>query len=681
MSYVDHISIDGVQYDIRDAEAVSFEQEQTLTDAQQEQARANIGAGSETDVADLKSALNYRTEYDSSTNKPLFTDYVIGVYTPEGVLRRQFQYGISSPVDSKLSFADKTIILCETGYAYAIQYYDDNGAFISTDRWHTDRVTIPANSIFTISIRVNPLDETLIADIETYRSKVRVQSEAERVQPEVERVQSEVESVQSEVESLVSFKDITKGELVNTSGQFVENASYERSEYIDLTNTSSIKVEDVALHTICFFNANKTYLSFVDAATVPRTYAVPANARYAIFNSLLNRLAITYVYFIRATVEARLSEAVSEAVYEITLQNVVGVTKFPGNLVEPKECKDGRYIQYQNGAEAAGDNYFCTGFIQVTEGETYKSNVGRNCAWYDSAKTYISGQSGTAIQNGVEAPENAAYIRFTVNKTSDNMTDPRLLYFADTDDFSLEVVIDGLDSSFHPWCYGKTINWIGDSIVDGADFDEQVCTALNLTKLTTDGVDGGINGSTIALKADGTNSRHALCLRYSDMPANADIIAVSCGTNDFEYAWCPIGDIDSTDNTTFYGALKTLCQGLVDMYPQKVIFFTTPIKRAQAFESGNGGEYTADGVMTTPFSKNKYGKTLMDYADIIKEVCGYYSIPVLDMYRESMLNPHLASQQDMFDSVYTHPNATGQKIMARRVAGWLTQLGYTISGL
>lgn len=55
MAYVDHISVDGVQYDIRDAEAVSFEQEQTLTDAQQEQARTNIGAGSETDVTELKS--------------------------------------------------------------------------------------------------------------------------------------------------------------------------------------------------------------------------------------------------------------------------------------------------------------------------------------------------------------------------------------------------------------------------------------------------------------------------------------------------------------------------------------------------------------------------------------------------------------------------------------------------
>lgn len=53
MAYTDHIVVDGVQYDLRDKEAVSFAQQQTLTAAQQEQARENIGAGSAADVEDL----------------------------------------------------------------------------------------------------------------------------------------------------------------------------------------------------------------------------------------------------------------------------------------------------------------------------------------------------------------------------------------------------------------------------------------------------------------------------------------------------------------------------------------------------------------------------------------------------------------------------------------------------
>lgn len=54
MAYTDHIVVDGVQYDLRDKEAVSFAQQQTLTAVQQEQARENIGAGSAEDVDALK---------------------------------------------------------------------------------------------------------------------------------------------------------------------------------------------------------------------------------------------------------------------------------------------------------------------------------------------------------------------------------------------------------------------------------------------------------------------------------------------------------------------------------------------------------------------------------------------------------------------------------------------------
>ena len=361
------------------------------------------------------------------------------------------------------------------------------------------------------------------------------------------------------------------------------------------------------------------------------------------------------------------------------LQNVIGVTKFPGNLVDPTDWNDNKYVIYNSGELSDSSAYFATGYIPVTAGTTYKANKGRNLSWYKSDKTFISGVSGTTIQTGVTAPTNAAYIRFSINKSSDGISNPLLLYFAKSSDYSLNVTIDGLVATDTiPWCYGKKINWIGDSIVAGDDFDEVVCSNLGLIQ----SAEYGINGSTIALASDGSDGRNAVCARFSNMSDDTDIVAVSAGTNDFQYAWCPIGTIDSADdgtaNNTFYGALKYLCKGLITKYPQKLIFFTTPIKRAQAFESGNGGTYTPDGQMTTPWSKNKYGLTLGDYADIIKEVCGYYSIPVIDMYRESLLNPHITAQQDMFDNVYTHPTSVGRKIMARRICGWLTQIGYTI---
>lgn len=506
----------------------------------------------------------------------------------------------------------------------------------------------------------------------------------------------------------IEIGDIIVGEYVkSTNGAIVQTRGYRRTDYIPITQGQYDKLRLLSsspdgLNALVFCDAEKNFLSGI---TNPGTFdrlAINPSASYLMFSGVTNAMRDAELYGILDTKIEKIEEALGTKAdvvdfagtelldYSVPLQDVYGITCKPGNLIVISECVNNRYINNGTGNEIASSSYFCTGFLPVSEGVSYRANVGRNYAWYDSEKNYIRGAAGTAIQRSVTAPENAAYIRFTINKSSDNMSDPRSLYFAELSEYDNSVVIPGLKTDHDVWCYGKTINWIGDSIVDGPDFDEYVCSALNLTKLTTDGVDGGINGSTIALNANGTNGRHALCLRYSNMPDDADIIAVSCGTNDFEYAWCPIGTIESTENTTFYGALKTLCEGLITKYPHSVIFFTTPIKRMQPFVDGDGGEYTADYVDTTPFSKNKYGKTLGDYADIIKEVCGLYSIPVLDMYRESLLNPHITAQQDCYTReqntayetsfyFYTHPNVTGQKIMARRVAGWLTQLGYTIS--
>ena len=201
---------------------------------------------------------------------------------------------------------------------------------------------------------------------------------------------------------------------------------------------------------------------------------------------------------------------------------------------------------------------------------------------------------------------------------------------------------------------GKIINWIGDSIVAGDDFDEIVAAYFGMTLN-----DYGVSGATIAKKTGGT--RACISESYTDMTDTCDIVAVSCGTNDFQYDWTDFGTVSDATNETFYGALNVLCSGLITKYPDKIIFFTTPIKRAQD-------------PYTTIDSQNTKGKTLADYAAAIQEVCARYSIPVLDMYSESMLNPSLPAQAIYFDEVGTHPNSTGKQIMARRVIGWLRQL-------
>lgn len=52
MAGVNKISVDGVFYDVDDVTAVDYSDAQSLTDAQQEQARTNIRAVSSDDVTD-----------------------------------------------------------------------------------------------------------------------------------------------------------------------------------------------------------------------------------------------------------------------------------------------------------------------------------------------------------------------------------------------------------------------------------------------------------------------------------------------------------------------------------------------------------------------------------------------------------------------------------------------------
>lgn len=469
----------------------------------------------------------------------------------------------------------------------------------------------------------------------------------------------------------------------SVTGVIVSDSSWKRSDYTPIREScKQIKISyepdpsTTSINALCFYNKSKAFISGIASPVLAGYISVPNGAAYFIYSGTKNQMSGSACHVVLENVSSNIVPFNEEILLSgiVPIENVQGIIARPNNLVSIKECVNNAYVDHTSGSLVGGTKYFATGFIPVVAGSSYRANHGRNHAWYKADKAFLSGQMGSDIQSGITAPSGAAFIRFTINKQSDGLNTPAELYFASINDYDSESVrIPGL----HYWCGGKKINWIGDSIVDGRDFDEEVCEVLGLIKSS----EYGINGSTIALNADGSDGRNALCERYSQMSDDADLIAVSCGTNDFQYAWCPIGDINSTEKTTFYGALKRLCEGLIDKYPKKIIFFTTPIKRAQPFADGAGGEYTADGVMTTPFSKNKYGKTLGDYADIIKEVCGYYSIPVLDMYRESLLNPHLASQQDMFDSVYTHPNTTGQKIMARRVAGWISQLGFTIPDL
>jgi lysophospholipase L1-like esterase len=113
-------------------------------------------------------------------------------------------------------------------------------------------------------------------------------------------------------------------------------------------------------------------------------------------------------------------------------------------------------------------------------------------------------------------------------------------------------------------------------------------------------------------------------------------------------------------NETFCDGLHKLCRYLCDTYKDKDIIFLTPIKRKQP-KGTSGGTWDC----LDPDATNAEGKTLMDYRDAIIEACEYYSIPYIDMYTLSGLDPH--TDPSLFadtDGRAVHPNEEGHRIFA-----------------
>jgi lysophospholipase L1-like esterase len=71
----------------------------------------------------------------------------------------------------------------------------------------------------------------------------------------------------------------------------------------------------------------------------------------------------------------------------------------------------GSAINNATGATVVTAGFNATGYIPVAASTAYIMSVGRNYAWYDSGRNYISGGTGTGVAQSVTSPVNTAYFR------------------------------------------------------------------------------------------------------------------------------------------------------------------------------------------------------------------------------------------------------------------------------
>jgi lysophospholipase L1-like esterase len=163
---------------------------------------------------------------------------------------------------------------------------------------------------------------------------------------------------------------------------------------------------------------------------------------------------------------------------------------------------------------------------------------------------------------------------------------------------------------------GKKWLPIGDSITTQSSYRSVLSNYYGLTEIS-----GGYAGGLQVAYSSGESS--SILSKIDNIASGIpNIITIALGTNDYGNN-CPIGEItdnansQTTENYTFIGCYKKLIETLYEKYGNIPMVLLTPFPR-------NGKD-----------NKNSANATLEDYANAIKTLGKYYSIPVCDMLNES----------------------------------------------
>ena len=218
---------------------------------------------------------------------------------------------------------------------------------------------------------------------------------------------------------------------------------------------------------------------------------------------------------------------------------------------------------------------------------------------------------------------------------------------------------------------GKKINFLGDSITAGALASRDQKNFVNLLKQSAGLAEArnyGMNGTRYAvqlgeerLERDENIVGNAFTERFDQMDNNADIVVVFGGTNDYGHGDAPLGCFTDRTPETFYGACHCLYSGLIEKYIGKTIVIMTPLHRCNEFS--RYGECSVEGP-----------GTLKQFVEIIREVAEYYSLPVLDLYAESGLQPEVEAVKDRYFPDGLHPNDLGHQVIAEKLEAFLKRL-------
>ena len=236
---------------------------------------------------------------------------------------------------------------------------------------------------------------------------------------------------------------------------------------------------------------------------------------------------------------------------------------------------------------------------------------------------------------------------------------------------------------------GKNVLLIGDSITAGVGTDKTYGAYL-AESLGVSIINKGVSGSGYcsggAMKTNQTLTEANV--------RNADIVTIMLGVNDWDWAvkdgswrgnpnyydksqtYYQLGEFNSTDTSTFYGALHSWCQNIISMkqtagFEDKQFIVFTPLITSWNVSVGKTNDWNQDKL-------NIHGHRFREYCTAIMEVCAYYGIPVFDANMFSGIYYRSATDNNVAETGGdgVHINAIGHALLAQSLEEFLLE-GYS----
>lgn len=212
---------------------------------------------------------------------------------------------------------------------------------------------------------------------------------------------------------------------------------------------------------------------------------------------------------------------------------------------------------------------------------------------------------------------------------------------------------------------GKKIAFLGDSITFGVGASSPENSYVGVIKRESGAYvfNFGVSGTRIARQrkpSDCPEFDECFKDRAEKMPADMDVVVIFGGTNDFGHGDARFGCFEDRDEYSFYGALHALLLAVIKKYPYAHIVYMTPMHRLSEQKTVN-----EIGIPCRP---------LKDYVHAIREVCTFYSVPVLDLFSVSGIQPAVPIMQQIYMPDGLHPSDAGAKRVADVLLSYLKAL-------